>query len=38
MMGLPRPVASLHNSWLSQKGGALARTLLPGSEKKSAET
>lgn len=37
MMGLPRPVASLHNSWLSQKGGALAQTLLPGSEKKSAE-
>lgn len=34
MMGLPRPVASLHNSWFSQKGGVLAQTLLPGSKKK----
>lgn len=34
MMGLPKPVASLHNSWLSQKGGVLAQTLLPGSKKK----
>lgn len=34
MMGLPRSVASLHNSWLSQKGGVLAQTLLPGSKKK----
>lgn len=34
MMGLPKPVASLHNSWLSQKGGVLAQTLLPGSKEK----
>lgn len=33
MIGLPKPVASLHNSWLSQKGPVLAQPLLPGSEK-----
>lgn len=33
-MGLPRPVASVHNSWLSQKGRVLAQTLLPGSKQR----
>lgn len=34
MKGLPRPVASVHNSWLSLKALVLEQPLLPGSKKK----
>lgn len=34
MMGLPRPVASVHNSWLSQKDWVLEQPIFPGSKKK----
>lgn len=33
MMGLPRPVASVHNSWLFQKGWVLEQPIFPGSKK-----